>query len=264
MELNNIEKQIKEKLQSREIKPSDMAWDRLDAMLSVAEEKKTKRSFGWLYIAASILVLLTAGTFFFTQKNTEITPNTTIVNQEVVKDSVVKSQPQIHENVAPIEKIQPLVQVEENATKPTIGNQKSTNYDQKVVSQNHKSEKSNSIVVSQKTPTINNPKTTIINQEVSIINQSPEKELAQNQQLSTYKYNSQEKLVSELNDANFENNNSKPKEIKNAKKTVSVNPNTLLSNAESEINQYYRETTLEKLKRNFSTVKTVIANRNNK
>jgi hypothetical protein len=41
---NNIENQIREKLNSREIKPTEMAWDRLDAMLSVAEEKKTARS----------------------------------------------------------------------------------------------------------------------------------------------------------------------------------------------------------------------------
>jgi hypothetical protein len=40
MELNKLENQIKEKLNSREIQPSAQAWDRLDAMLSVAEEKK--------------------------------------------------------------------------------------------------------------------------------------------------------------------------------------------------------------------------------
>ena len=68
MEPNKLETQFKEKLNSREIEPSEMAWDRLDAMLSVTEEKKTRRSFGWLYIAASILVLGTAGMFFFNQK----------------------------------------------------------------------------------------------------------------------------------------------------------------------------------------------------
>ena len=91
MKPNKFEKQIREQLNSREIQPSDMAWDRLDAMLSVAEEKKTKRSFGWLYIAASILVFVGVGTFFFNQNTSEITPNTTIVNQEVIKDSISNS-----------------------------------------------------------------------------------------------------------------------------------------------------------------------------
>ena len=40
MEPNKFEKQIREQLNSREIQPSKKSWDRLDAMLSVAEEKK--------------------------------------------------------------------------------------------------------------------------------------------------------------------------------------------------------------------------------
>jgi hypothetical protein len=43
MAQNKLENQIKEKLNSREIQPSAQAWDRLDAMLTVAEEKKTQR-----------------------------------------------------------------------------------------------------------------------------------------------------------------------------------------------------------------------------
>ena len=65
MEPNKIEEQFKELLNSRELQPSDKAWDRLDAMLSVAEEKKTKRSFGWLYMAASIIGFLFVGRLFF-------------------------------------------------------------------------------------------------------------------------------------------------------------------------------------------------------
>ena len=42
MEPNNFEKDFREKLNQREIEPSNKAWDRLDAMLSVAEEKKPK------------------------------------------------------------------------------------------------------------------------------------------------------------------------------------------------------------------------------
>ena len=49
MEPYKIEKQLREKLNKREIQPSAQAWDRLDAMLSVAEEKKNK-AFFWLVI----------------------------------------------------------------------------------------------------------------------------------------------------------------------------------------------------------------------
>ncbi len=90
---NRLENQIKEKLNSREIQPSAQAWDRLDAMLSVAEEKKTKRSFGWLYIAAGILVFVTLGMFFFSQNGTEVQPqNNEVVEAEVQQDSVDKTK----------------------------------------------------------------------------------------------------------------------------------------------------------------------------
>ena len=52
MEPNKLEREFREKLEKRAIQPSDMAWDRLDAMLSVAEKKK-KPNRAWMYMAAS-------------------------------------------------------------------------------------------------------------------------------------------------------------------------------------------------------------------
>ena len=43
MKPNNIDNQIREKLNAIEIQPSAQAWDRLDAMLAVSEEKKSKK-----------------------------------------------------------------------------------------------------------------------------------------------------------------------------------------------------------------------------
>ena len=83
MEPNKFDNQFKEKLSSREIKPSDAAWDRLDAMLSVSE--KPKRKFSWLYIAASVLVFFTVGTVFFNQKESGVlNPKNTIKIQNEI------------------------------------------------------------------------------------------------------------------------------------------------------------------------------------
>ncbi|WP_343696825.1 hypothetical protein [Flavobacterium sp.] len=43
MEPNNFEKDFREKLNQRKIEPSEKAWDRLDAMLSIAEEKSQRK-----------------------------------------------------------------------------------------------------------------------------------------------------------------------------------------------------------------------------
>lgn len=239
MKLNNIEKQIKEKLQSREIKPSEMAWDRLDAMLSVAEEKKTKRSFGWLYIAASILVLLTAGTFFFTQKNTEISPNNSVVNQEVEKDSVPQSQPKTQENLAPIEKIQPLVQVEKNNPQPT------TNHKVSIT-------KSNQSIAHQST-TINN------NQSV---NQSQNEEvIAEKQGQNNLNANLPviEKTIPIENKEVIAQNESKATTFSK----VTVSANSLLSQVDGELDLTFREKVFKKVTKNYKEVKVAVANRNN-
>jgi hypothetical protein len=70
---NKIDNQIKEKLNAREIQPSAPAWDRLDAMLTVAEAKQPKRNFTWLYIAAAFLLF--SGLGFFLLNSNEIRCN---------------------------------------------------------------------------------------------------------------------------------------------------------------------------------------------
>ena len=81
MEPNKLEKQIREKLNAREIDPSTSSWNRLDAMLSVAENKKPKRNFKWLFVAAGIVGFAFIGLFFMNQEktNSEINNNQTVV-----------------------------------------------------------------------------------------------------------------------------------------------------------------------------------------
>lgn len=89
MEPNKLEKNFKDKLEQRTIQPSEMAWDRLDAMLSVTENKKSRISRTWMYMAAGFLVFLLAGILFLNQEK----ENTGLDNN---KDAVVtaKEQPQ--------------------------------------------------------------------------------------------------------------------------------------------------------------------------
>ncbi len=260
MALNNIENQIKEKLQSREIKPSEMAWDRLDAMLSVAEEKKTKRSFGWLYIAASILVLLTAGTFFFTQKNTEITPNTTIVNQEVVKDSTLKSQPKIHENVAPIEKIQPLVQVSENDVQPSNNNKRLTTDNRQPTTINPKSSTKNKVSIIKSNQSIAHQSTTIQNNQ-SVTQSQKEEVIAEKQGQSNLNNDLPviEKTIPIVNKEVVDQNETKAA----TSSKVTVSANSLLSQVDGELDLTFREKVFKKVSKNYKEVKVAVANRNN-
>ena len=83
MEHFDIENQFKQKLNNREIKPSEVAWDKLNTMLTIAE--KPKKSFGWLYIAASFVGLLLIATVFFATTQS-------VIDQPLTKDIVLENE----------------------------------------------------------------------------------------------------------------------------------------------------------------------------
>jgi hypothetical protein len=244
MALNNFEKQVQQKLNNREIKPSANSWDRLDAMLSVDEKPKKGKRFFWLNIAASFIILASIGYYFYNQNSTiQTTHEESIIVDIEKKDE--KSNQKESETIA-----------------------------EEVLVTNDKIEETNKTSIHFKSSTIKNKQSTKNNLDgVSNINQSTEKNnkgsnlvenlnsATQNQQPTTNKYISAEKLLADVSNVKYEPKNSE-KINQRTRKGISVNPNSLLSNAETELNHSYRESALDKLNKNFNSVKTVLANRN--
>ncbi|BFM43720.1 hypothetical protein CFS9_23610 [Flavobacterium sp. CFS9] len=242
MEPNNFEKDFREKLNQRKIEPSDKAWDRLDAMLSVAEEKKTIVVLGsrkaknkkWLYVAASIVGFLLVGTFFFNQKkNPEVTPKEIIVvKEDTKKDSVVK--PTLDTNIAVEEAVAVL---EEKTIKKSVEQEK------------HQESKSNKIIAN---------KSNAIAESSIIIKNNPEKQsinpqplMAKNPEKETV-----DQLLETAEKAVIAENAVKPK----AK--VKINANDLLQQVDGELELSFREKVITKVNKNYQTVKVALANRN--
>jgi len=236
MEPNNIENQFRNQLNEREIKPSENAWDRLDAMLTVAE--KPKRSYGWLYIAASFLGFLLVATVFFSQ------------TEEVID---VPRKEMVHENT-PVEK--------ENTVVPSAKEQQKTDAD--VVSQ-----KGTAVAVQQKQSKHNTSSIKTVTKEAlpviasennqnqiaahSIINQAIEQKVAQKKPA----YINVDELLASVDKPG------KPGKLFNQKSGVKVNPNTLLSRVDGELELTFREKVLNTVNKNYNTVKVVLSNRNN-
>ncbi|MFT6749456.1 MAG: hypothetical protein ACI9XR_000746 [Flavobacterium sp.] len=238
MESNNIENQIKQKLANREIQPSGQTWDRLDAMLTVAEEKKSKKVLFWnpkyFTIAAAFVLIGTLVFINFSENNITIsTPENTVV-------------------------------IKENTE-----NEKQDSYDAEIVVAPTESvivEKSVAVVKTlEKSESNKNTKTPIINQKTNVIlksNPSTNSEIAsieknvnsKEQELifAKTKVISDSDLLASIDKASKTNNS----------KTIQVSSRSLLYEVTSEINQEYRETNFQKLKRNFETVKVAISNRN--
>jgi len=225
MALHKIDNQIREKLNAREIQPSAQAWDRLDAMLTVSEEKKPKKGYGWFFVAASTILFFGLGFFIFntneTPKINNSTPIVTAINEEI--DSVETNKI----NEISVEKQQlVLVQNEVNYSK---------------TSRNKKSEEANKLAKSE-----------------NVL----EEKIAPNSQLPTsnsYKYVSPENLLVEVQTGEKVITSDK-KIIPKVK--MKVDANSLLTNVEKELDENHRETTLDKLNRKFKDAKSALANRN--
>jgi hypothetical protein len=246
MAQNKLETQIKEKLNSREIQPSEMSWDRLDAMLSVAEEKKTKRfpflSFQFIGIAASILVFLSVGLFFINQKEEVSGIDNQIVTKEVENnkeqnDSVITKQNFTNE-ITNQQEEQVAVTID---NKPETINKKSS----KSFNQNN-----------QKTGV--NP---IINKEKEIEYQATEV-IAQKDMpriISQEKIEMPKKVAVNVDDLLASVEKTSKKEA-NAK--VKVNANSLLSQVDGELEQTFRQKVINRTGKNYQEVKVALANRN--
>ena len=101
MKEGNIDRQIREKLQEREIQPSASAWERLSSQLDDVEQKKRSPWFLYLGYAASIAVIVSLF-FLWSQKDQDSSDS---LEQEFVNEEVEipKTDPIKEFNTVPVE-----------------------------------------------------------------------------------------------------------------------------------------------------------------
>lgn len=225
MEQHNIDSQIKEKLKAREIQPSDQTWNRLDALLTISEEKREKKGYGWFFVAASTILFFGLGFFLFNSNKTTAINNSipirTTVNEEI--DTV--ESPKI--NKISVEKEQPvLVQNETNFSK-TKKNKKSEGIKELIKGEN------------------------VIDEKIASNSQLPTP--------NTYKYISPEKLLADVQTTEKIN----PSDKKTIDKPrVKIDATSLLTHVEKELDETHKETTLDKLSKKIQDAKSALVNRN--
>ncbi|MGV9003168.1 hypothetical protein [Flavobacterium sp.] len=244
MAQNNIENQIKDKLNAREIRPSAQSWDRLDAMLTVSEEKKPSRFPFWLLsIAASFLVLLSVGLFFFSQERTSSIPNNEVIVEAEIQKSTIISEPKIAEG-------NQVVMTIKNNSKINI--QQSTIKNQGVSVSNQKNNQ-NPIINRKKEIEFLGNGDVALKDLPQIILTEPIIIQAKKQIFSKKAtYIDVDALL-----ASAENSTKNSKSVK-----ISVDATTLLSYADSEVETTFREKVIHKISKNYQEVKSALATRN--
>jgi hypothetical protein len=221
---NKLEKQFKEQLNSREIQPSQMAWSKLDAMLTATGKPKAK--FPWLYIAASFVGFLLIGTFYFNQKDNSIE----IKNSEVVLENAVA--PQINKAT-------------ETITKPK-----------------EEAQKGFVTTVVQKAVIGSDKKPIVTEKSIEVATNSNQNQIA------AVSISNQKSITSAPNTSKVEHlvaiagNSLKMENHVNERASVKVNAANLLSQVDGELELSFREKVINKVNKNYQTVKVAFANRN--
>ena len=230
MEPNKLENQIQEKLNSREIQPSAQAWDRLDAMLSVSEEKKSKRKFPWLSIAASFTGLFILAVFLLNQYKDQ---KTIINNGEIIVNTAES-------------------------------NEDSSNVNMKAIIENKKSiEKpmpQNTVTIAENKKQKIEPKTKAIEiQNVMKVPKLPQEIIAEvvaekAVQKKTLEINPEALLLALENESVANKTNPKSK--------IKIDPSALLSQVDGEIELSFRQKVIKTINKNYNSTKVALATRN--
>ncbi|MBC7605784.1 MAG: hypothetical protein H7199_02345 [Burkholderiales bacterium] len=234
---HKLETQFKRQLNQRRIAPTANAWDRLDAMLTVAEEKKSKQNYHWLYIAAGILGFLFIGFVFLsqTQEMSDVRKTEVVLQQN---DSISDKH-----NGIPIEiKISNSALVKSGITTEVA--------QVKIPPVNGYSAKS--------LPTLG-----LARQQMQIA-ESPShlqklSNIPNNQKSEPLPLLKSEPVVArELSTAG-----ASPSKIQNQNQGITVNANSLLSQVDGELEHSFRVKIIKAVDKNYKSVKGALANRNN-
>jgi hypothetical protein len=236
MELNKLEQDFKQKLEQRTIQPTEMAWDRLDAMLSVAEKQKKKPGRNWMYIAASFLALLLVGTFFL---NKEKQDSVTNINNSVTETRSERGTT-IDTAVKPSVINEPFTEEDAVATTTSISTGKVSVTPAKSIS-SKKSDVSSTVVAATNDNADSNTDVTKVKSGPAKINVDAADLLAS---VDTPVVNETIAVT------------------KAKKQSVKVNPNSLLSSVEGELDDSFRGKVLQSVAKNYDKIKTSVASRN--
>ena len=244
------DKDFRNKLDQREITPSVNAWDRLDAMLTVAEEKKPKRSYGWLYIAATIAGFLLIGTIFFSQTEKVIDkgrnevvnqnkPTPTSENENAETEALLPIAPEnqgIAEASEP--KLQPKVK---SSTKNNQNQQTIINQDNQINQNHHPSASEQAKQSTNPTDAVNE-----INKNQSLIASNTNQKAGQQTSAKV------DELLAAV----------EAQKSVSAKSSVKVSAKSLLSEVDKDVNLSFREKLMRTAHRNYQEVAEAVSTRN--
>ncbi|WP_276389732.1 hypothetical protein [Eudoraea chungangensis] len=254
MEPNKLEKHFRKTFAEREIQPSPEAWHKINNEI---KKDKTRANLPWLrYASAAAIVLFVFGAvFYFDKQNTQefIIPanhnlEETIVNSDADKHTPIEKQKRedTRGNIV-AEDIEKPIKSSANPTKIKVSSKSNPHPQNTEVTRTNTKEAQNVIkeLPKDKTDLLIDRKIEEVMAEVMVL-ESNKNELS-DIEVEALLVKAQKEI---LDDALFRPDHS-------------IDPNTLLSQVENELDQSFRDQIFDKLKTGFKKVRTAVADRNN-
>lgn len=240
---DNIDKQIKKKLEGRLLEPSDNAWDKLDSLLE-KEEDKTKSKTPFYWIAASIMLLL--GVFFIFQRGDS-------ENDMLVEPVIVEVENNNNVEDYNLEKDY----LKSNTLKEVLKEQAIDQTASVVVKQSQNTKKVKRLIKEKKEelPTAYEINELDLKTEGALLVSNMEEE----KKFKEDNYNIDFEIDSLLAAATT----GLDSESKSAKVETVIDADALLADVEEELDMSFKEKVFKKIKLGFKKTKTTVAKRNN-
>jgi hypothetical protein len=257
-----FEDNIREKLQERELQPSDNAWNKLSERLGAPERKERSVTL-WYAVAAGIAALLVVGSLVF---NTSEIPS-----EELVLEATPSEKKE--ENI-PSEIIKTPVITEELAVDTSPSEEKEKSVEQTLPQQE---EAKKEVLLAKKSDLKPDPGKMIVENEVP---ETKEKTLQEKSRLNEASYINSKveevlakvKVMQERNTAITAEDidvllAEAQREIKTQqllnRNTTRVDAAALLSDVETELDRSFRDKVFDALGEGFQKIRTAMAERNN-
>lgn len=266
-----LEDNIREKLESRELKPSADAWKKLETRLETKQPKR--KTVTWYYIAASFVGLLILSSVFFNR-------NTVEVKNEVVKENVENKIEQ-ESKVIPENRKTEVVASEDNGEDELKKTTLKTKSEQKSNSIQLKNPSPKKSEIDKKMRTEAIAKSSEVNKQST---QQIEKPIASNTSSKDLIKTEEDRLidakveevvasVKQLQDNNSEITSAEVDVLlKNARREIQtqrilknpkVDATALLQDVEGEMEKSFRDKVFDALGDGFNKIRTAVTERNN-
>ncbi|WP_430909491.1 hypothetical protein [Maribacter sp. 2-571] len=260
MEPNKFEETIKRQLQDREIQPSQGAWQKLSERLEATPVAQDKKHGIWWGIAAALIGLLVAGSWFWNTDTTETITAPAVVTVPQKEASPLRSQT--------VEKQETQV-VEE-----TVSATREAPFSTEKNGQNSESPVENNTDLAASPVPNASPEDSVL-ESISILPIADEGRVAVAQGAIDKKVSEVIALVEELEtvqetaltdaevDSLLKRAQNELLAERKLRETYQVDAHSLLADVEDELDESFRDQIFGKLKTGFLKVRTAVADRNN-